>query len=423
MPAPRRALVALLGLVGVLAAACSQVTGTPTPASPTRPRLTVLLADDWAAADAVVDAIADFEEARDVRVVVRPAKFGQLEEFMIADRTGLRDVDVSQWHAFAAGALGWALPVTKRFAGEYDEGAFVAGAIEDVTWDDEVYGVPLDVNAMVLLVNTDLLQRFGHTLDDLRTWEGLVAVAESAARRDVSLTHLPASTWSMFAWLQGNGARYFERDPDSGTTLQFQSREVRATFEFLSGLTTADPPLAIAAAELDTDADAYPLFLGQQTLLLASGTWDVARLIDDDPAFGWTVVPMPRGPSAADPGTVLGGSSLYITEQADDPALAWDFLTHLVRPEYAIRYARESGRLPGRTDVLGDPFFDDVRYQVAVDQLPHASPMQLIIYPRVLDLATRAIHDVLQGQVTVDRAFDHLQEAGTELLPDAEVGP
>lgn len=408
----RPARTVSLVLAAIVVAGCSSATGatdsTPSP-------LTVMLADDWASSPAVVDAITDFEDMHDVRVVVRPVTFSQLEEFMIADRTGPREVDVSQWHAFAAGALEYALPVTERFAATYDEGTFLPGAIEDVTWDDQVYGVPLDVNAVVLIVNTDLLARVGHDLDELTTWDGLRTVAESAAEEDIRLTYLAASTWSTFAWLRANDGLWFELE-DGRPRMLFDAPPVLETMEFLSDLTADGDRLAYAADSIDTDADAYPLFHDQQTLALASGTWDVARLVEDDPGFEWTVVPMPQGPSADGPGTVLGGSSLYVTQHATDPALAWEFATHMVRPAYALRYAKEHGRLPGRTDVLRDPFFDDERYQVAVDQLPHASPMRLVVYPRVLDLATRSIQKALNHSVPTVSEFVSLQERATGLV-------
>ena len=129
---------------------------------------------------------------------------------------------------------------------------------------------------------------------------------------------------------------------------------------------------------------------------------------------------MPTGPSATGPGTVLGGSSLFVTDHADDPALAWDFITHVVKPQYAMRYAEEDGRLPGRTDVLADPFFDDVRYRVAVDALPHAAAMQLIVYPRVMDLATSTIRDVLNHDTREPDPFARLQRAGTQMLRNGQ---
>lgn len=414
---PARTLA--LVLAAIVAVGCTTATGTE---DATPSTLTVMLADDWASSPAVVDAVTEFEEEHDVRVVVRPVTFSQLEEFMIADRTGPREVDVSQWHAFAAGALEFALPVTERFAATYSDGTFLPGAMEDVTWDEQVYGVPLDVNAVVLIVNTDLLAGFGHDLDDLATWDGLRGVAESAAEHDVRLTHLAVSTWSTLAWLRANGGRWFELE-DGRPRMTFDTEPVIETMEFLADLTADGGRLAYVADSIDTDADAYPLFHDQQTLALASGTWDVARLVEDDPDFDWTVLPMPQGPSAQGPGTVLGGSSLYVTQHAADPALAWEFATHMVEPAHALRYARDHGRLPGRTDVLNDPFFDDQRYQVAVDQLPHAAPLRLVVYPRVLDLATRSIQKTLNHTAPAAAEFNSLQERAGELVaPDSGRG-
>lgn len=417
-------VAACLALVALFAPACASTTGDDTvTAASSNGTLTVMLADDWASADAVVDAITDFEAAHDIRVSVRPVKFGQLAEFMIADRTGPRDVDVSQWHAFAAGSLGWARAITSRFDLEFEEDLFVPGAIEDVTWGGEVYGVPLDVNAVVAIVNTTLLERLGHDLEDLRTWDGLRAVAESAAEQDKRLTHLAASTWSMNAWLRANGGRWFDLDDAGRPQLQFASPEVLSTFDFLAGLTADGQRLAVAADAIDTDADAYPLFFDEQLVMISSGTWDVARLTADDPPFEWTTVPMPVGPLGDGPGTVLGGSSLYITEQADDPALAWEFMTHLVQPEYALRYARDDGRLPGRTDVLADPFFDQPTYETAVEALPSASAMRLIAFPRVLDLATRSIFDVLHHATPPGEEFPTLQDTAEELVAASSDDP
>lgn len=411
----RRRWFAAALVLALLAGACATPSGNEPSTASSRRTLTVMLADDWASSPPVVRAIAAFEEEHDVRVVTRPAKFGQLEEFMFADRDGPQDVDVAQWHAFAAGALGLAMPVTERFAATYDDDTFVPGAMEDVSWDGDVYGVPLDVNAVVLVVNTDLLARVGHTAEDLRTWDDVRTIAAAAAERGVRFTHLPASTWSTYAWLRANGGRWFEREPGSPTRLLLDSPPVLETFEFLTDLSEGER-LAVVADDTDTDAEAYPLFFGEQLLALATGTWDVARLIEEDPGFAWEVVPMPLGPSADGPATVLGGSSLYVTGHADDPALAWEFATHLVEPEHALAYAREEGRLPARTDVLADPFFDDDRYRVAVEQLPVASAMPLIVYPRVLDLTTSAIFDVLNHLEDVPGAFGNAQRAGTSIV-------
>lgn len=381
--------------------------------------LTLLLADDWATAPAVAASITDFEEAHGVRVEVRGVQFGQIEEFLLADRSGSREIDAVQWHAFAAGARGFAPPVTDRFRQQYADGTFVPGALEDVSWAGEIHGVPLDVNAVVMIVNTDLLTEVGHTVEDLRTWTGVRQVAEAAGARDLRFTHVAASTWSTFAWLRANGGRWFDLDGDGPPRPDFDSPAVVETFDFLSGLVADD--LAFAAEDVDTASDAAPLFVDQQTLALTSGTWDVARLEQQDPGFAWTVLPMPTGPHGDQSATVLGGSSLFVTEQANDVDRAWELITALVEPEPAMRYAREDGRLPARTDVLSDPFFDQPALQVAVDELPRASAMRMLAFPRLMDRVTRRIYEVLHGQGPAADVFRDLQAEASELM-DTSVG-
>ena len=407
----RRALTVLL-VVGL--AACT--TGPdPVPVGAARPTLTVLLSDDWATAPAVVDAIKDFEAERNVRVSVDVSPFGEIEEYLKADRDGPRTIDVSQWHAFAAGALGWAAPMDDRFAATFEDDLFVPGAMDDVTWGGTIYGVPLDVNAVVMIVNTDLLARTGHTLEDLRTWDGVRQVAQEVRARDAHFTHLASSTWSLYAWLRANGGTWFEFEGDE-PVMRFDSLPVQQTMQFLGDLAADD--LAETAEAVDNADDAYPLFAAGQTLALTSGTWDVSLLQEEQVDFSWEVVPMPQGPSAQGPGTVLGGSSLHVTDYTDDKALAWDFAAHLVEPEYALRYAKEDGRLPGRTDVLADPFFDDERYRVAVNQLPHAAAMRLIVWPEIFNAATRSIHDILSNPDDVDPVAElrDLQATTTRLV-------
>ena len=390
---------------------CSAVTSR---GSVDRDTLTLLLSDDWATAPAVADVITDFEEAHGVRVEVRGVQFGQIEEFLLADRSGSREIDAAQWHAFAAGALGLARPVTDRFRDRYPEGTFVPGAIEDVSWAGQIHGVPLDVNAVVMIVNTDLLTRVGHTVEDLRTWAGVRRVAGASGARGVRFTHVAASTWSTYAWVRANGGRWLAFGAGDSPRPRFDTPAVVETFAFLSELVADD--LAYAAEDVDTASDAAPLFADQQTLALTSGTWDVVRLEEHDPGFAWTVVPMPSGPHSEQSATVLGGSSLFVTEQAEDADRAWELITTLIQPEPAMRYAREDGRLPARTDVLADPFFDQPSLQVAVDELPRASAMRMLAFPRLMDRATRRIYEVLHGQGGAADVFPALQAEAPDLM-------
>ncbi len=378
--------------------------------------LTVLLADDWAPTDAVQRATADFEaEHPGVQVDLRGVPFGQLLETIVADREGPGLIDVAQGHAFSAGAQGHARPVTERFQAAFPPGTFIPGAVDDVTWDGEQYGVPLDVNAVALMVNTTALDELGFTTDDLATWESSRAIAE-AAEGDVAFTYLAASTWSSYAWVRSNGADLFHFE-DGEPVLTFDSPGMTATYEFIADLAEGGR-LALTADDLDA-SDGFSLFRDGHLLTYATGTWDVANLLDDPPAFEWTVVPMPRGPDADTAHTVLGGSSTFITSLADDVGLAFEYAAHLVRPEYSLAYAMDEGRLPPQVDVLTDPFFHDPRYAAVVEELPNADAMKLIAFPRVQELYTLTIFDILSGDAGATAALLDLQaEAQTALVQD-----
>ena len=128
---------------------------------------------------------------------------------------------------------------------------------------------------------------------------------------------------------------------------------------------------------------------------------------------------MPRGPDTDVAHTVLGGSSTFITAQADDVGLAFEYAAHLVRPEYSLAYAMDDGRLPPQVDVLTDPFFQDPRYAAVVEELPNADAMKLIAFPRVQELYTLAIFDILAGEAGAAAVLSDLQsQAEVALVED-----
>lgn len=395
----------MLALVAAVAA-CSPATN---PESQERV-LTVLMADDWGPTDAVSDAIRSFErEHDDVRVSLRTTAFSQNEEELLEDANGLREIDVSHGHAFVSAAAGHARDITESFHATWDEAEFLPGAIDDVTWNGRLHGVPLDVNALVMVVNTTLLDEIGRTPGDLESWDGLRAIAAAAAERGVHLTHVPASAWRASAFVTANGGRPISIGEEP--RFAYEDPQVVAAHDFMVELATT-PGWAIGPNELEITTDGYTLFVEQEVVVMLTGTWDIASLLAVELPFDWTVVPNPAGPDATGPGTALGGSSLFVTEQADDPELAFDFLVHVTSPEYALRYAAEEGRLPARVELLDDPLFDDPRYRVSVEALPHARPDLLPAFPAALEVYTPTLFDMLTGEVPVAEGLATVQEVG-----------
>lgn len=383
-----RAAAALVAAAVV--SACSAAADTPA-----EPRvLTVYLSDDWAVAPAVVDAVRTFEaDNPGVDVQVESPDFSDLPTAVRTTMGAGRDVGLAQWHAFAAGARGWAEPLDDVWE-SFEPDSYLPGAVEDVRWDGSIYGIPLDTNAMVMVTNDDMLEQAGVAPDGIRTFEDLAdaARAVSAPRRFGFLAS--ASSWTTYGFIRANGGEVVEAGEAGPPRFTLDAPAVVDTFAFLHGLVAEDHVLAPDRPNFARDA--RQLFLDGTTAMLFTGTWDVATLQRSDVTFRWSVHPVPRG--ASDGGTVLGGSSLYVPEGSAQRDLAIAFARHLTSDEVALRLWEEEGRLPARTHVLEDPLGSSEAYATVVRELPAASPMRLIAFPR----ADRVYEDLLPELLSGD---------------------
>jgi multiple sugar transport system substrate-binding protein len=398
------AVLVLAALVGACAAS----------APATEPvLLRVVMADDWATAPAVREVVDDFERDNDgVRVQIQGAPFSQIPELVASGTSLEQPYDVAHWHAFAAAAAGLAEPLDEQWdlAGLTDA-EYLPGALADVTWRGGRYGVPLDTNALVLLVNRGALASAGLSPDDLRTIDGFQAAAGAvteAGEVDHAMA-VSASSWPAYGWIRAHGGELVRVDPTSGVpTFTFDDPATVAALELLTGLVRegqAPPPFAP-----DLALDAVQSFSQGSIAVHASGSWDlpvIARAAEDD--LDVAVLPLPQTDPDR-PRTVLGGSSLFVPVGSPHADLAFELMLRLTEDPVALRLAEEEGRLPARVRVFDEPLFtSDPMIAAFVAELPHAEVMPLIAYPEVSDVFREALEDIVSGRLLPAEAMDRVQ--------------
>ncbi|MFA9429521.1 extracellular solute-binding protein [Egicoccus sp. AB-alg2] len=402
--------VPTLALFAVLAAGC---TASAVPAEPTL--LRVIMADDWASAPAVRDVLDAFERDHEqVQVQVQAVPFSQIPDLVSAAQDLEQPYDLAHWHAFAAAAADLAEPLGAQWrdAGlRADE--FLPGAVEDVTWLGEPYGVPLDTNALVLLTDLNALEEAGvASPGELRTMEGFHAAAEKVVAGGGAQWMLPISTssWQAYGWIRAFGGELLRIDQATGEpTFTFDHPRTVAALEFLVDLIRTD--LAPGPYGADLAADTVQAFASGQVATHATGSWDlniVARSADRDLRVG--VLPLPQA-DPDEPVTVLGGSSLFVPTGAEQPELAFELALRLIDDDVALRLAEEEGRLPARIRVFDAPLFtEDPLLSTFVQQLPNARVMPLIAYPDVAQAFSEALNDILSGHRPAVESMADLQE-------------
>jgi ABC-type glycerol-3-phosphate transport system substrate-binding protein len=87
---------------------------------------------------------------------------------------------------------------------------------------------------------------------------------------------------------------------------------------------------------------------------------------------------------------------MWVPQKAEHRELAFEFMTHLISDDNALRLAKEEGRLPARPRVFDDPFFADPDLQVFLKQLRTAHPPKLGAFDAPSEQFTTALEDVLR---------------------------
>ncbi len=417
----------------LLAALLALLVGCTTGAESTAPTtLRVVMADDWASAPVVGAVIDEFErEHPGLSVQVHGSPFSQIPELVTAADELEQPYDLAHWHAFAAAAGGFARPIDDLWEAEgLSADAYLPGAVRDVTWDGRRYGMPLDVNAMVLMANREHLAAADLTEDDLADRDDFTGHAATLADLE-STDHaiaVTASSWSAYGWIVAGGGRLLETDPagdpvldeDGNPTFTFDDPATVAAVQSLVDLVEAGdapPPLAP-----DLALDAVAAFTEGRAPLHASGSWDLplARRAPDATVQAEDVAILPLPQADPDrPRTVLGGSSLFLPKGSEHPELAFELMLALTERDVGLALVEQEGRLPALVDAYTDPLFGSSPDLAAfVQQLEHAEIMPLIAYPEVAIAFRDALEATLAGRATAAEALHRTQQTAEAWLAD-----
>lgn len=397
-------------LAAVLAGACASVAQTPEPVV-----LRVVMADDWATVPVIGEVIEEFEDEHPgVRVNLQGSPFSQIPDLVTSAIELGQPPDLAHWHAFAAAASGIAEPLDDLWdeAG-LDPGDYLPGAVEGVTWRGALYGVPLDTNALVLLVNRDLLADADVDLAELATLDGFREAASDVvdgSDADHAIV-ISGSSWAAYGWIVANGGELVELSDDGPTRFTFDAPDTVEAMELLVELVRSGESPPALAPDLATDAVAA--FAEGGVAMHASGSWDLpitrrAMQADFD-VDNIGVLPMPQV-DPSHPRTVLGGSSLFVPRDASNAQLAFELALALTQDDVALRLAAEEGRLPARREVFGNELFRSSEDLAAfVEQLPNAEVMPLIAYPEIAAAFRDGLADLLAERTTPAAALGQVQ--------------
>ncbi|CAM3862600.1 ABC transporter substrate-binding protein [Nocardioides zeicaulis] len=162
----------------------------------------------------------------DIQQFLSSVASGQPPSLVYAER--------SQIGTFAS--RGAVVPLTDCIEGEgIDTSVFRPSALDEVTFDDQVYGIPEFNVVQITQANADLLQQSGHTLDDVNgsDWDAVLAADEDMTKQQggnlATIGYDSKLPEFLPLWAKANGADLISED---GRTAQLDSPEVVEALEW-----------------------------------------------------------------------------------------------------------------------------------------------------------------------------------------------
>jgi len=331
-------------------------------------------------------AITDFEGQNPGTKVVREVGPHSSTEFhdLLTQKLRNRDLEMDVffmdviWPAEFA-AAGWALALDRWFHPSERE-KFLEAPILANTYQGQIYGVPLFIDAAMLYYRKDLLKKYGFSPP--RTWPELVRQAKSilAQEKDPHLTGFSGQfkqyeglICNMMEYILGNGgALWDERELKSALHLPKAKEAVRFVRDQIIGEISHRGVLAYQEPE--------SLALFTQGKAIFHRNWPYAWEIANDPARSRVsaqtgIAPLPAFFDKKSVAT-LGGWQLGISRFSRKPELAWKFVAFMTSREMQKRIAVFMGRAPTRGELYRDTEIlkKNPQFKFQFDTLMHAVP-------------------------------------------------
>ncbi|MDY7088281.1 MAG: sugar ABC transporter substrate-binding protein [Actinomycetota bacterium] len=196
--------------------------------------------------------------------------------------------------------------------------------------DGKLMAYPFSTSPFGVFVNTDLLEQAGVAMPTEWTWENAVSAASAVARKTgkqgLVIRDFDYKDWTNLATVyRGWGAEAWTTD---GKTCGFDQPPMADAMTFLHKAIFTGKALPAPGVAAD-------FFAGESAMTIAQISR--ASLLKED-GFGWTLVPLPAGPSGEY--SVIGQGGLGVLKKGKNAAAAAEFVKFFTSPANSEKLAQ-----------------------------------------------------------------------------------
>ncbi|MEF2073031.1 ABC transporter substrate-binding protein [Consotaella aegiceratis] len=365
--------------------------------------------------DAIADGYPDFikqweEQNPDYKVDVEVIGWAQCQDkattlAIAGDPVALAYMGSRTLKQLAGNGLLVPIPMTDE-----EKSSYYPHIVETVTFDGQQWGIPVAFSTKALFWNKGLFEKAGLDPESPpTTWDELYDDAKTVTdKTDAKGFGLVAKTMDntmhqYLHWVYTNNGSVI--DADGNITLD--SPENLQALEFVKKMVpvSEEGPTAYEQNEL------IDLFNDSQIAMLEQGPWMRNRIND---GIEWGVAPLPLGPSAQGPGTLLITDSLAVFDGTGVEEAAISLAKYLTNEENQFYYEKTQGLTPLRPVAgVDDLVSEDPTWKPFLDGISNGGPEPLFTdYKSFQDSIIAMIQSVVTGDA---EPKDALSKAAGEI--------
>lgn len=277
-------------------------------------------------------------------------------------------------------------------------------AMETVTRDGRVYGVPVAVDTIAMFYNKDLTgDEPAGTLEQIMEE---AAEYNNAAENKFWYLMTPSSGYSSYCFLSSQGFSLFGPDGKNNDDPGFDDPEFVKGLELIRDLKELMP---IHSEDLKNSQFLSQSFLDGKTAYYPDGTWFLPTVKESGINYGVTVLPT-YGGNALKP--FAGVKNAHVSAFTDYPAAAQLFAEYLAGEECAAVLYEKEFQVTARADVSGvEGLSGDEDMLAFVEQMNQAVPMPGVTRINYYwTLADGILTSVFEGDLTPEEAARKAQD-------------
>ncbi len=293
--------------------------------------------------------------------------------------------------------------------------AYTPGALEAITFNDQIVAALYDFDVYALYYRADLFEQKG--LQVPTTWDELMDVSQKLAEGDKYLYQWLPETFHGSQWIYENGGDLLSAD---NKTVMFNSPEAVKAIQVYVDMLTDGSAIYWGADQ----GERIQGIKDGRIAMYSDGPYNMGIMKSAAPEMSglWRIAIHPYGKQ---PGSYLGGTGLVIPAQSKHQEAAWKFIEYAMRVENQIGVYTYAGAAPALTAALespevnvADPYFGGQKtFDVFLEAMKTAKHFPYVRQWSDIDVAfSTAMEQIGLGQKSVTDALDEAAAIATEAL-------